>query len=38
MDWLAARERELAAQGYLNMRTRYQVLVEGMPYDLDVNQ
>ncbi|MHC4217273.1 MAG: peptidylprolyl isomerase [Planctomycetota bacterium] len=34
-DWLAARERELAGKVYDRLRERYQVLVEGMPYDMD---
>jgi hypothetical protein len=34
-DWVAARERELAGEVYDRLRDRYQVLVEGMPYDMD---
>ncbi|MHC4081833.1 MAG: peptidyl-prolyl cis-trans isomerase [Planctomycetota bacterium] len=34
-DWMAARERELAGEVYDRLRERYQVLVEGMPYEMD---
>ena len=28
--------RELAGEAYEKLRTRYQVLLEGMPYNLDI--
>lgn len=34
-DWMAERQRELAGEAYEKLRKRYQVLVEGMPYNLD---
>ena len=34
-DWLAARQRELTGGAYGQLRKRYRVLVEGMPYDID---
>ena len=34
-DWRSARERELTGKAYDQLRERYQVLVEGMPYDMD---
>jgi hypothetical protein len=36
-DWMAKRQREIARTAYENIRGRYRVLLEGMPYDLDVN-
>jgi hypothetical protein len=35
VDWVAARQRELSRKAYEQVRWRYQVLVEGMPYDMD---
>jgi hypothetical protein len=34
-DWMAERQRELAAEAYDTLRERYRVLLEGMPYDMD---
>ena len=36
-DWMAERQREIARQTYEKLRQRYQVLLEGMPYDLDMS-
>jgi parvulin-like peptidyl-prolyl isomerase len=36
-DWMAERQREIGRKAYEKLRERYQVLVEGMPYDLDIN-
>ena len=36
-DWLADRQREAAGAAYNKLRRRYRVLLEGMPYDLDVS-
>ena len=36
-DWMAERQREIARKAYEKLRKRYQVLLEGMPYDLDVS-
>ena len=36
-DWLAERQRTLTDEAYQKLRNRYQVLVEGLPYKLDVN-
>ena len=35
-DWMAARQRELSNKAYEELRKRYRVLVEGMPYDTDM--
>ena len=35
-DWMAERQREIAGRAYEKLRKRYQVLLEGMPYDLDI--
>ena len=35
-DWMTDRQRETARKAYDTLRARYQVLVEGMPYDLDM--
>jgi peptidyl-prolyl cis-trans isomerase C len=35
-DWMVERQRELAGETYEKLRKRYQVLVEGMPYNLDI--
>jgi hypothetical protein len=37
-DWMADRQRELADEAYRDLRGRYRVLVEGFPYDLDVEE
>jgi hypothetical protein len=37
-DWLALRERELAETVYREIRGRYRVLVEGMPYQADARE
>ncbi len=36
-DWMAARQREIARKAYEKVRERYRVLLEGMPYDLDMS-
>jgi len=36
-DWMAERQREIARKAYEKLRKRYQVLLEGMPYELDVS-
>jgi hypothetical protein len=36
-DWLADRQREISRAAYDKVRSRYRVLLEGMPYDLDVS-
>lgn len=35
-DWMAEKQRALAGRAYEKLRRQYQVLVEGMPYDLDI--
>jgi hypothetical protein len=35
-DWIAERQRELSNRVYKELRARYRVLVEGMPYDMDI--
>jgi hypothetical protein len=35
-DWISEKQRELARKAYEKLRKRYQVLLEGMPYDLDI--
>ena len=37
MDWIGEKQREIARKAYEKLRGRYQVLVEGMPYNLDVS-
>jgi hypothetical protein len=37
VDWMAERQKEIARQAYLKLRGRYRVLLEGMPYDLDMS-
>ena len=34
-DWMAEKQRELSGKAYQELRGRYRVLLEGMPYDLD---
>ena len=36
-DWMAGRQRQAARAAYDKVRSRYRVLLEGMPYDLDVS-
>lgn len=36
-DWMAERQREIARKVYEKLRGRYQILVEGMPYDMDMS-
>ena len=36
-DWMATRQREIARKAYKKLRARYRVLVEGMPYDMDMS-
>jgi hypothetical protein len=36
-DWMAERQREIARKAYEKLRGRYRVLLEGMPYDLDMS-
>jgi hypothetical protein len=36
-DWMAERQREIARKAYEKLRRRYRVLLEGMPYKLDLN-
>jgi hypothetical protein len=36
-DWMAERQRVIARKAYERLRRRYRVLVEGMPYELDMN-
>jgi hypothetical protein len=35
-DWMADKQRKLARKAYEKLRRRYRVLLEGMPYDLDM--
>ena len=35
-DWMSVRQREIAGKAYEKLRRRYRVLLEGMPYDLDI--
>jgi hypothetical protein len=37
LDWMAERQREIGGKAYEKLRGRYRVLLEGMPYDLDIN-
>ena len=36
-EWMAERQREIARKAYEKLRGRYRVLLEGMPYDLDMS-
>ena len=36
-DWMAERQREIARNAYEKLRGRYRVLLEGMPYELDMS-
>jgi hypothetical protein len=36
-DWMAERQREIARKAYEKLRGRYRVLLEGMPYELDMS-
>jgi hypothetical protein len=36
-DWMSARQRKITRKAYEKLRGRYRVLVEGMPYDLDIS-
>jgi parvulin-like peptidyl-prolyl isomerase len=36
-DWMAEKQREITRRAYKEIRSRYRVLVENMPYDLDVH-
>jgi hypothetical protein len=36
-DWLAERQRANTKKAYRELRSQYRVLVEGMPYDLDMD-
>jgi parvulin-like peptidyl-prolyl isomerase len=36
-DWMSARQRQLSRKAYENIRGRYRVLLEGMPYDPDMS-
>ena len=36
-DWMSEKQRQLARKAYENLRGRYRVLLEGMPYELDVS-
>jgi hypothetical protein len=36
-DWMSDRQRETIRKAYQQLRRRYRVLVEGMPYELDMN-
>jgi hypothetical protein len=35
-DWISEKQRELARQAYEKLRKRYRVLLEGMPYEMDI--
>lgn len=35
-DWMADKQRQLARKAYETVRGRYRVLLEGMPYNLDL--
>ncbi len=37
-DWMAAKQREGSQKAYQELRSKYRVLLEGMPYDLDLNR
>jgi hypothetical protein len=36
VDWMAERQRETTRKAYQEVRGRYRVLLEGLPYDLDM--
>ncbi len=36
-DWISEKQRMLAQKAYQELRSQYRVLLEGMPYDLDVD-
>lgn len=36
-DWMGERQRDIARKAYEKLRGRYRVLLEGMPYELDVS-
>lgn len=36
-DWMSEKQREIARIAYQQLRSRYRVLLEGMPYDLDIS-
>jgi hypothetical protein len=36
-DWMSERQREIARKAYEGLRGRYRVLLEGLPYDLDMS-
>jgi hypothetical protein len=36
-DWMSEKQREIARNAYQKVRSRYRVLLEGMPYDLDMS-
>jgi hypothetical protein len=36
-DWMAERQRKIARKAYEKLRGRYRVMLEGMPYELDIN-
>jgi hypothetical protein len=36
-DWMSEKQREIARKAYVKLRSRYRVLLEGMPYELDVS-
>jgi hypothetical protein len=36
-DWMSERQRVIASKAYEKLRGRYRVLLEGMPYDLDIS-
>jgi len=36
-DWMAEKAREITRKAYEKLRERYRVLLEGMPYDLDMS-
>jgi hypothetical protein len=38
VDWMADRQRETVRRAYEALRGRYRVLVEGLPYELDMQE
>jgi hypothetical protein len=36
-DWISAKQRADSRKAYQELRSRYRVLLEGMPYDLDMD-
>jgi hypothetical protein len=36
-DWSTERQRENTQKAYRELRAQYRVLLEGMPYDLDMD-